>query len=509
MTLPSTIAWICPICGYIHYGSEPPEECPVCGAGREVFEPYQEPAKERKEEKNTEKVIQWRCKDCGYIHSGDVPPESCPVCGQPADHFEKVEADINREPEIAFDQRFVIVGAGIAGVSAAESIRRNDPKSEIILISRESNLPYYRISLTRYLAGEIEKDQMLLHPADWYDSNKIDLRRGIEVTGIDIPRKYMILSNGESVSFDTLILATGSHPFIPPIPGADKANVITLRTMEDADFILKACQEGKRFVCIGGGLLGLEAAGALAKRGASVTVVENQPWLLPRHLNKEAAQLFQEQIKAMNINLKVGVQVKEIAGDSTVSGVMMDDGTFFPAEVVIVSAGVRSNIDLARESGIQVDKGIVVDSEMKTEHPAVFAAGDVVEVDGMLYGTWGPSQGQGTIAGLNASGRRADFSTLPPSHVLKVLGINLFSIGTVNPFPANSIVLNENRNGSYVCLVFQDQLLTGAVLMGDTSLSNTIKKTVEEKTSFPKDIIQPDRIHDLLDYLKKQGNLQV
>jgi len=211
----------------------------------------------------------------------------------------------------------------------------------------------------------------------------------------------------------------------------------------------------------------------------------------------------------MNINLKVGVQVKEIAGDSTVSGVMMDDGTFFPAEVVIVSAGVRSNIDLARESGIQVDKGIVVDSEMKTEHPAVFAAGDVVEVDGMLYGTWGPSQGQGTIAGLNASGRRADFSTLPPSHVLKVLGINLFSIGTVNPFPANSIVLNENRNGSYVCLVFQDQLLTGAVLMGDTSLSNTIKKTVEEKTSFPKDIIQPDRIHDLLDYLKKQGNLQV
>ena len=268
---------------------------------------------------------------------------------------------------------------------------------------------------------------------------------------------------------------------------------------------LNACQPGAKFVCIGGGLLGLETAGALARRGVDVTVLENQPWLMPRQLNEAAARLFQENINALGIHLMTGVKVKEITGFDKVTGVLLEDGTLLPADVVVISAGVRSNTELARKAGLQTNQGIVVDAEMKTGSPAVFAAGDAAEFSGIVYGTWGPSQGQGSIAGMNASGQRADFTAIPRSNTLKVLGTSLFSIGPVNPAPEGSI-LREDRQGShYTGLFFLQNRLIGAILLGEITLSSAIKKAVEYKLPLPEELLFQSDIKSVLEFIKYVG----
>lgn len=501
MMIPSETAWICPICGYIHYGAEPPEECPACGAGREMFEPYKEPSKPK------EAVItEWRCKECGYIHYGAEPPDFCPICGQPASQFEPLQSRGKSYFDRALTQKFVIIGAGIAGVSAAEAIHNSDPSSEIVLISREDTLPYYRLNLTRYLAGEITREKLVLHPENWYGEHSIDLKRGVDVTEIDLAKKIVILSNREIVTFDILILATGSSSFIPPIIGADKKNVFALRTSADADLILEACQQGKRFICIGGGLLGLETAGALAKHGVDVTVLENQPWLMPRQLNQIAARLLEEIILSMGIHIKTGKEIKEITGSQAVDGVLLADGTRVPGDVVVISAGVRPNVGLARKAGLASNQGIRVDAEMKTSNPAVFAAGDVAEYEDTVYGTWGPSQGQGTIAGMNASGRRVDFSAVPRSNTLKVLGVNLFSIGQVNPPPQGAVVRELKQGKQVVFLAFLQNRLTGAILLGDITFSSAIKTIIEKKLELSTEIIKQPDMQSLLQTIQKIAN---
>ncbi|NMB54671.1 MAG: FAD-dependent oxidoreductase [Leptolinea sp.] len=499
MPLPVEIAWICPVCGYIHYGSEPPESCPVCGVGREMFEEYRETAPVPGDEgKNT---AAWRCGSCGFVHYGVEPPENCPVCGQPTAVFTKLEESEGVDGNT--EQKVIIVGAGIAGVTAAEAIRKANPVAEIKLISKEMHLPYYRLNLTRYLAGEVEKDQMILHPADWYRDHAIDLLTGVEVTGIDVPRKYVILSNGEAAAYDRLILATGSKPIIPPFPGADRNNVTALRTIEDADLILNACGQGKKFVCIGGGILGLEIAGALAARREDVTVLEIQPWLMPRQLNENAAMFFKKNVESHGIRVFTGVRIKEITGEKYVTGILLEDGKKLPADLAIISAGVQVDTGIVKEAGIKTNHGIVVDAEMKTDTPAIYAAGDAAEINGLLYGTWGPSQGQGTIAGLNVIGRRTDFSTVPRSNTLKVMGINLFSIGEINPIPHGALVQETGQGEKYTCLVFNRNRLVGAILLGDTSGSAAIKKLIEEKTEFADTVINQSEVADILNSLLK------
>ena len=215
MNTSPTPAWICPVCGYIYYGAEPPEECPICGTPKAQFEPYTE----------------------------TVPTQAEPAASTAAPQGKKI----------------VICGAGIAGVAAAEAARKADPQAEIVLISNEADWPYYRMNLTRYLAGEVTATDLVLHPQGWYAEHGITLRRETSLSALDLPHKELALNHGGSrISFDKLVLAAGSHPFVPPFPGAGLANVTTLRTRQDADFILTACQDCPAVVVIGGGLLGLE-----------------------------------------------------------------------------------------------------------------------------------------------------------------------------------------------------------------------------------------------------------
>lgn len=490
-------AWRCSVCGYIHRGAEPPEWCPVCGAARDDFEPYEEPAAAPAQAA----IARWRCLNCGYVHVGPAPPEECPVCGAPADRFEPIAdegaaAEPTRRPTKA-----VVVGAGIAGISAVEALRQAAPDAEIVLVSKERALPYYRLNLTRYLAGEIGEAELPIHPQSWYGEHRIELVLGAEATDVSFDGLSVRLRDGRELAFERLILTNGAHPFVPPFPGAHLDGVTSFRTTGHAEQILEAAAAGMACVVIGGGLLGLETAGALARRGARVTLLESHEWLMPRQLNRKAAELLERHVEDAGIALRKQASTEQIVGDERAAGVGLEGGDVVHADLVVVSTGVRSNTYLARRAGLEVNQGVVVDNHLGTSHPAVLAAGDVAEHHGALYGAWGASQYQGSIAGMNAAGRGAEFGGLPRSNTLKVLGLNLLSIGQFEPEDGSYQVLEAEADGAYSRFVFHDGRLVGAILLGDTAVTSPLKHAIETGADFSGLLKQHPTAADVAEHL--------
>ena len=469
--------WLCTVCGYIHDGAEPCDCCPICGATGDLFEACHGTAPPPA----ATSVGSWRCLNCEYVHQGDRPPELCPICAATAEHFEPLTEAMEIPTANQQELTVVIAGAGIAGVSAAEAVRKSSPRARITLLSREAELPYYRLNLTRYLAGEIGVDELPIHPQDWYTGQDITLLRETELRSIDVRHKTLGLRGNETLTYDKLILALGSHPFVPPFPGANRENVTVLRSRRDADFILRNIHAGMPCIVIGGGLLGLETAAALARHKVAVTLVEGYGWLMPQQLNQTAAERLATQAAGLGISCRMGARVKQLDGDEQVRGVTLESGEILPAELVIMTAGIRSNSYIARMAQIETNHGIVVDNHLLTDTPDIFAVGDVAEHRGVLYGTWGPSQFQGTIAGMNAAGERIEFAGIPRSNSLKVLGSELFSIGQTRPEDGSYREIEETRSGDYSLFLFRDSHMVGAILLGDTRLSAKVKNLIEKK----------------------------
>ena len=476
----SAKAWRCTVCGYVHRGGAPPVCCPVCGVPASEFEPHVEPAPSKLALVST----RWRCTVCGYIHDGAEPPDACPLCGAGRGQFEPATDEAPAAAAAPSEAKVVILGGGIAGLAAAERLRSVAPDARINLVSRESTLPYYRLNLTRYLAGEVAREDLPVHPQAWYHEQRIELSLGAEAVRLDLDGRAVELRDGEQLPFDRLILATGAHPFVPPIAGADLAGVVSLRTIDDADRILDAARSGRRCLCIGGGLLGLETAGALARRGADVTILEGHGYLMPSQLDPRAGALLAEHLGTIGVKLRSGAHTKALRGDPQVIGVDIEEGGTIPADLVILATGVRSNTHLARQAGLLVKKGVVVDHRLFTSHPAVLAVGDVAEHLGVLYGNWSVAQSQGGIAGMSAVGLDVEFGGVPRSHTLKVLGLDVFSIGQFLPLDGSYRVCASETEGTYQSFVFRDGLLVGANLLGTTALAGLLKKAIESKRDF-------------------------
>ncbi len=380
--------------------------------------------------------------------------------------------------------RLVIIGAGIAGVSAAEAAHKAKPDTEILLISAEEVLPYFRMNLTRYMAGELEKDRLFLHKPDWYEKNEISLKLGTRVESID-PEKHLVKTDaGDEIGYDKLILTAGAHPFVPPFSGKEKRGVQTVRTLDDADLILEICKDDGEIVCIGGGLLGLEMAGAIAARGAKVTVVEALDWLLPRQLDKTASKILTGHIERLGIKVIVPGRTSEIYGEGMAEGIRLDDQTDLPAKLVVVSTGVAPNLELARSAGLEVNRGVVVSDRMETSVKDIFAAGDIVEHQKRVYGLWAPAKAMGTVAGKVAVGQEASFPGDPPSTKLKVLGIDMFSVGQFAPSEERDMLVNQVKDGNYASFLFRNNKMIGSILLGDASLSAEVKDAVEQGRDF-------------------------
>jgi len=477
----TTPAWRCTVCGYIHRGPEPPDECPVCGSPKEYFEEYVEAAAVDA----APKPKRWRCLVCSYEHAADEPPEQCPVCGTPRRRFEAVaEMDAEELVDAGKSEEIVVIGCGIAGLSAVEAIRLSSAGAKITLFSKESHLPYFRLNLTRLLAGEITEDALPIYPDSWYEERRINLVRGATVSTLSLDQQAVTLADGSSFPYDKLILTAGAHPFIPPILGSQREGVTTLRNLDDVDYIQSEGPTADSVAVIGGGILGLETAGALAKQSIKVTVMEYFDWLMPRQLNQTAALMLQKHLEEMGVTFKMGVAVQEFVGDERVAGVLLKSGEVVPANLVVMTAGVRPNSYLARLAGLKVNQGIAVDDFMQTSNAKVYAAGDVAEHRGNLYGLWSPAQYQGSIAGMNAAGKTVEFGGIPRSNSIKVLGVDLFSIGQINAEDGSFAAIEEQVDGRYVRFLFRDSHLVGSILFGDTTISAGVKKAIEGNDDF-------------------------
>ena len=467
-------SWKCETCGYIHSGNEPPFSCPICGAEQDCFSVL-EISIETKEPFTTDA---WLCTVCNYLHRSLAPPATCPICSATGSMFTSLHKD--DAPVASSDdiQHIVILGGGIAGFTAAAEARRQSPHASILLVSREQSLPYYRLNLTRFLAGDIVESELQIESAGWYEEHAIHYTHA-EATLIDREQKQVHLRDGRQLDYDRLVLANGAHSFIPPFPGATREGVTVLRTIEDARAILHRLRPGIRIVCIGGGLLGLETAGALASQGATVTIVEGFSSLLPRQLPPRAASLLQQRLETQGITVLCGETVKELVGDESVQGVLLESGRLLSATLVVVAAGVRPNSYLARQAGLTVNRGIVVDDRLVSSDPSILAAGDVAEHRGILYGIWPAGYAQGAVAGCNAGGGKAVFGTLAASTRLKVLDVDLFSCGQIHPEDASTTLYESECDGVYRAIYCCDGQLTGAVLYGDTAGAGRLKEIVE------------------------------
>lgn len=473
-------AWRCTVCGYIHREPEPPGACPVCGAGVEAFEALAE-------EVRPEPVAAhaWRCLNCAYVHPGAAPPATCPVCGAPADRFQPADTSGRASLGATEALRVVVIGGGVAAVSAAEAVRNAAPGATITVLSREDVLPYYRLNLTRYLAGEVDANRLPLRPEPWYAEQRIDLRRGVEADRIDAASAEVVLRGRgrETIGYDRLILAAGAHPFVPPIPGIHREGMVALRTAADAERVLSAARTGQRVIVLGGGLLGLETAGAVVRQGAAAEVVEGFGWLLPRQLDRRGGEILAAHVAATGVALHLSAKVTEVTGDECVRGLQLEGGAEVEGDLLVVAAGVRPNTYLARQAGLEVNQGVVVDNHLRTSDARVWAAGDIAEHLGVVYGTWGPSQFQGSIAGMNAAGASVEFGGIPRSNTLKVLGVDMFSIGVVSIADASyEEIVHESAEGHYARFLFRDNALVGAILLGDTRLTATVTRLAEKRT---------------------------
>jgi len=375
---------------------------------------------------------------------------------------------------------YVIAGAGLAGIEAAGAIRQHDADGRIVVVGDES-LPFYsRIRLPEFVAGTVERDKLVVKKPTWYDERAIELIVGRRVASVDASGRTITIDDGTSIAYDALILATGARCFVPPFPGADLDGVVAVRSVDDAAELRRRCQGGGPVVVIGGGLLGLEMAAARGTFAERVVVVEIAPWLLPRQLDREGGYLLQSMLEAKRLEFRTAAQVAAVTGETSVTGVRLADGEELPATVVVVSAGVRPNTDLARAGGCTLGKGIVVDDRMATSVDGIFAAGDCTEHRGRLYGIWPAAEAQGRVAGAAAAGAEASYGGTVPSNRLKVTGIDVFSAGDFDPDGKLRAEI-ERGEGTYRKLVHDsDDMVVGAILIGDMRDQRAIARAIDE-----------------------------
>ncbi|GAV22161.1 NAD(P)/FAD-dependent oxidoreductase [Carboxydothermus pertinax] len=370
--------------------------------------------------------------------------------------------------------KIVIIGGGIAGVSAATAAREVSDAAEVTLISEENYYPYYRLKLSEYLSGELDEESLLLHPPSWYEERKIKVILGKKVTGARLESRELTLHDGTIIPFDRLVLTTGSYAFKPPVTGSNLAGVYTLRNLEDLKAIRDKAGSAKKAQVIGGGVLGLEVAYYLGKRGIEVGVVEHNDRLLPRQVDQEGSEILANAAKTSGVELYLAKDLDRIEGVERVEKIVFKDGSEIPADMVIFSTGVRPYLEVANMLSLGVNRGIIVNKYMVTSRENIYAAGDVAEFEGQMPGIWPVAMEQGKIAGANAAGASKVYNPIPPQNVLKVFGKTVFSIGTVSGEGVTS--RREDQGDNFIKYYYQDGKLVGALLIGDVKLVNEVRK---------------------------------
>ena len=380
-------------------------------------------------------------------------------------------------------RKYVIVGNGVAGVTAAQTLVHADPSSEVHIIGEEPYLYYRRPRLVKLVAGEIEQDAIYYRPPEWYAEHGIHLHLGVRVMSLNPKDNLIILADGSNVHYDSLLLATGGRPFMPPIEGADKVGVFTLRTLDNALAIKTYARDIHSAVVIGGGLLGLEMARALQAICKEVTVVEFAPYLMPRQLDQEGSQVLKTILETHGLHILTSATVKAILGHDHAMGIQLKGGNIVDSELVIISTGIRCRVELAQDARLKVGRGVIVDEHMHTSATNIYAAGDVVEFDGQTYGTIPAAIEQAQIAAANmvTPGNSTYSGTLPVINI-KVTGIDITSMGksVVEAEKYTHLRHTDIAAGQYRKYVLNKGRMVGAILLNDKERVQPVAKLIKQ-----------------------------
>jgi nitrite reductase (NADH) large subunit len=370
-------------------------------------------------------------------------------------------------------ERLVVIGNGMAGMRTVEELLALAPERYAITVFGAERHPNYnRILLSSVLAGETAMAKIIINPHSWYEQQGIALIAGDPAVSIDAGTRSVISASGRVAGYDRLLLATGSMPLAPPIPGLQLPGVCAFRDIADVEAMIAAADRYHRAVVIGGGLLGLEAAWGLTRRGMTVSVVHLMPTLMERQLDVAAGQRLQRDLERRGIRFFTNAQTEEILGSERALGVRLADGHEIPADLVVLAIGIRPNVELARRANLAVNRGILVGDDLRTSDENIYAVGECIEHNGQVFGLVAPIWEQATICAARLAGDAgAAYASSPPATRLKITGVDVFSAGALAAADAadEEIIFHDAQQSIYKKLVLRDSTLVGAVLYGDVA----------------------------------------
>ena len=380
-------------------------------------------------------------------------------------------------------RRVVVIGNGIAGVTAAVELREHHPDAELTLFGAEPYDFYYRMIINEVVTESIAIRQLYLMPRDWAESRRIQYYRGVAASSINPVAREVIGENGEVIHYDRLILATGAHPVVPPIERFGIGGSFVLRTIDDAVQLQQHIRRRRcrTAVIVGGGLLGLEAGYSIAQMGVRVFVLDRAPWPLSRQLDQPGAALLWQMMSDLGIKILPQMQARRLLGSEWVEGVELSNGQLLKADLCLVAAGIKPDTALAESAGLVVNRGVVVNDRMMTSDPAIFAVGDVAEHECQVYGLWSVGVEQAHAAVINLLGGDYQYTSTAPPTNLKVAGIDLLSVGAINPPGEDGfeIRVDDGDARQYRKLVIDAGKLCGAVLIGHSELFDVVSEAVK------------------------------
>ncbi len=375
--------------------------------------------------------------------------------------------------------RVIIIGSSAAGLSCAETLRKGSD-AQIAIIGQEKVKPYFRPVLSHMILSDKTEERFFLKPDDFYEKNNIELILDSEVTTIEPKEKSVTLKDGNKMNYDKLVLSVGSYNFIPPIKGVEKQGIFDLKYFSDVEKINAYCADKDNIVVIGGGLLGIEAAWAFLHAGKKVTILEFMPRLMARQLSEEASRIVKEELEKSGIKVLLGKSTKEIVGGEHVEKIILESGEEIPADIVFFSIGVRANVSLAKEAGLEVDRGIVVNQNMLTSDSDIYAIGDCAQLGQMVPGIWPIAMQMGKIAASHILGHSLEMKVNPPIAMLKALDIGVYSAVDVSK-QDDSLTIHDGEDYKYFS--FENGKLTGINLLGNTKLSSKAPKMLAQQMS--------------------------
>ena len=461
----------CTFCGAVF--EEGADTCPVCNVGPEYFEPATEEDVAARIQPVSAggggKMV--KCLVCGAEFEEGAA--ACPVCGVGPENFipaERKETSFRKDT----DEVFVVIGGGPAAKSAAEAIRARNHTAAVTIVTQESHLPYNRPMLTKGIVRDFGYNGLVMEGPEWYEENAISFVPDTEVLKADTASKKVFIRNADGsegeIAYDKLIYALGAYCFVPPIKGSDLPHVVSVRSISDTDRVRQIIEDrsAKKAVCIGGGVMGLEGAWGLKEGGLEVTVLETAPGLLPRQLDDTASEMLKELCIAAGVDVVTGAKITEITEDA----VILEDGTEYEAQLVIMSTGMRPHTKVAEDSGIAVDKWVTADGHMRTNIADVYTAGDCCSVNGQPQAFWAQAVETGRIAGANAAGDDLEYKPIGSSLVIEAMGTSVFALGTNGKDPDRrfrSEQIKDDVKNTYSKYYYEHGKMVGAILIGDIS----------------------------------------